>query len=217
LKAASPGTLNSYLAGMRTLLRLFPSRWGQIMAADLVVRSERWARIREEFERSAPPLFDSAAPWDAVIGASAYGRDGPNSNWWQTSFILPTTLNVTVPSTVGIPFAGAGTKRRADNSAAARMTEHLAGDGSWSHLDACKNWNLRSGRCKGNEPCPHSRLHMCHLCGGNHRAIDYHGSQAAFGSEAPKGKGKGGKKGKGKKGKSDKGKKGQDTQAAAST
>ena len=45
LGAASPGALQAYAAGIRTLLKLFPGRWGTIPAADLVVRSERLGEV----------------------------------------------------------------------------------------------------------------------------------------------------------------------------
>jgi len=201
LQAASPGTLNAYLAGIRMLLRLFPARWGQIAAADLVVRSERWSRIREDFERAPPANFEPARPWDSVIAASAFGKDtGANAAWWQTHFVLPATLNTIVPSTVGIPDIG---KQRSETSAAARRASNLAAEPSAASAEVCNQWNTRAGRCKGNAACPHGRRHVCSVCGGSHRACDQHGVATAFGRDS-KGKGKGkGKKGKGKKGKAD--------------
>jgi len=196
LGAASPGALQAYLAGMRTLLRLFPARWGQIMAADLVVRSERWTRLREDFERLAPPGFCSARPWDHVISASAFGKEGPNSTWWSTHFVLPATLNVALPSTAGVPSISSGGSKPKRDPPPASSAPRASSSPSGPAL-VCKNWNNKAGYCKSDGACPDGRHHICIVCGGNHRAVDAHW----------KGKGGGKKGGKGSKGRG-KGKKG---------
>ena len=92
LNEASPGTMAMYADGLRTLLSLFPSRWDALLATDIIVRTERWSRLREQFELSPPPGFSSEAPWDAVIAASAFNHAGPLAAWWQTHFVLPATI-----------------------------------------------------------------------------------------------------------------------------
>ena len=191
LGAATPGTMQTYLAGMRTLLQYFPSRWGQLLSADMVIRTERWTRLREDFERAPPSTFSRDRPWDAVIAASAYGVAGPNQMWWETHFMVPTMLNVTVPSTTGMPGSGGtGSGGNARDRRLASMSAKPPSDAQ----EVCSNWNGRSGNCKTDGPCINGRQHRCSICGGAHRAVDFH-------QTAPKGKGKGKKgKGKGKKG-----------------
>ena len=51
-------------------------------------------RVREDLERALhPPGYDVRAPWDFVICASASGRDGPLSRWWQDEVVLPMSLS----------------------------------------------------------------------------------------------------------------------------
>ena len=107
--------------------------------------------------------------------------------------MVPSILNVAVPSTTGVPGAGASSR---DKRLSAMASKPFA-----DAQEICSNWNARSGSCKGDGPCINGRTHRCSVCGGSHRACDKH-------SSAPKGNGKGkGKKGKGKKGQ--KGQKGQ--------
>jgi len=194
LGAATPGSLQTYLAGMRNLVRLFPTKWGHVSSTDLVVRSERWSRIREDAEVGRPAGFNPNMPWDFVISASAFGRDGPGMSWWQTNFVLPATLGVALPTLDGMPGASASSSGggRAPRAPPAKQP---------STGIVCSNWNRRQGECQGRGPCPAGRDHVCSECGGNHRACDNH---KGWGQPGSKGKGKGkGKKGKNKSTSSD--------------
>ena len=188
LTAASPGNLNRYASGIRTLRGLFPSKWSLILTTDLVIRSERWGRIREECARSPPAGFDPSCPWDFIIGSSSFGYEGVGAMWWQTNFVLPASLNLPSPSNAGMP------KQTAGHKPALAIADRPRSDpAASSSKEVCTNYNSRSGKCKGQGPCPHGRVHKCSVCGGPHRACDRHGDKE------PKGKGKGRGKGKGKK------------------
>jgi len=97
LGAARLGTCMRYRSGMTQLMKLFPRHLGVLQTTDIVLRSERWGRIREHLESYltmgvCPPGFDAAAPWDLVISISAFGAAGVNTTWWQISFLLPCTV-----------------------------------------------------------------------------------------------------------------------------
>jgi len=93
LGEATVGSLALYSAGMQKLIKLFPDRWDVLLTTDIVVRSEQWGQLREEFERFRPTEFNPHLPWDSVIAASSFGSSyGAMSAWWQTTFVLPNTL-----------------------------------------------------------------------------------------------------------------------------
>ena len=188
LGACTPGALQHYLMGIRALTRLFPSKWSQISAADLVVRSERWTRIREDMERFPPPTFNKDMPWDAVVSTSSYGREGANSMWWHTAFVLPATLSTNIPATDGMPTKQTTVIKDKVKDKTKDRKNHTG--------EVCMQWNQRAGKCAGSKACPWGRLHKCSVCGGPHRAIEQHGNQNP-GQSDTKSKGKG----KGKKGK----------------
>ena len=51
IDAASLGTLNRYRGGLVQLTKLFgPSMWPILVTTDVVVRTERWGRLREQIE-----------------------------------------------------------------------------------------------------------------------------------------------------------------------
>jgi len=199
LGAASPGNLNKYANGVRQLRSLFDNKWPLILTTDLVVRSERWGRLREDFGRAPPPGFDAETPWDYIIGVSAFGQDGPAAKWWETQFLWPASRGISSPAVAGMPQPG-GSRQTQDNK---RKAESISAP---DNAEICQNWNSRSGKCVGRGSCPHGRRHVCSICGGPHRACDRHG-----GAPQDKGKGKGDK---GKKG--GKGKKGKDSAATSS-
>jgi len=203
LGAAAPGTLQSYLAGVRRLLALFPSRWPAIAGAELLVRSERWSRIREELEATAPVW--TPAPWDRVIAASTFGLGGPGDTWWNLHLVLPLTAGAPLDqaglptsaaaSSAGprVPHAGARRGEKRSGSQPTARSSPAASSGEF-----CRLWNSRAGNCKGNGACPFRRRHVCSVCEGAHRAIDNH---SEFKDEGPTKKprtGAGGAKGQGK-------------------
>ena len=187
LGQATPGSMQAYLNGVKTMLRLFPTKWGSISAADLVMRSERWGRMRELFERSPPANFSAAMPWDSIISGSAFGNDSAHGNWWHMNFVLPATLSVPTPATEGMSKAsggGGGDKPRAAPRQPPKSKE------------VCTNFNFGVGSCAGTGPCAFGRKHVCSVCGKPHRAMDFHDKARAEKSKG-KGKGKGKKGGKG--------------------
>jgi len=192
LNAATAGALNSYLAGIKTLLRLFPTRWSMIAAADLVVRSERWGKLREDFERALPPGFSQTMPWDAVIAASSFSRDSAYGSWWHVNLVLPTSLNVNAPATEGIPRAGG----RGEKPPPKPPVEPWVRP-SKTKLEVCGNWNNRHGACAEDGPCSAGRAHKCSVCGRDHRACDVHADFKKGGKGKKKGTGKGKKGQKG--------------------
>ena len=195
--AAAPGTLNTYASGMKALVRLFPARWPVIMATDIVVRTERWTRIREDAEITRPINFNPLLPWDFVIYSSAYGADGPNSAWWTANLILPLTLGQSPPSMQGVPSKTSSSSLAVSSKVAGTKRKAEPRDDSGHGSEVCTTWNARAGKCRGNRPCYFGRLHVCSVCGGAHRACDYHGNDAPSSSSSHHGKAKG--KGKGKK------------------
>ena len=101
LGACSLGTMNRYRSGLVQLSKLFPKMWPIMHTTDVVLRSERWGRLREQIEASvsmgaAVMGYDPSRPWDAVIAQSAYGREGLNATWWQSHFILPCMLSPSI-------------------------------------------------------------------------------------------------------------------------
>jgi len=197
LGAATPGSLQAYHAGIKQLLRLFPGKWGTIAAVDLVARSERWTRLREEFERSPPPNFSPKMPWDLVIKASSFNHDGAYGNWWHLNFVLPSTLHQPSPATEGLQ------KPPADKTRAPPVPKapgHFVRGGKGSR-EICSNYNNRAGECAGEGKCPNGRSHTCNVCSKQHRACDHHVQNRFSSGKGKKGKGKG----KGKKGENDQG------------
>ena len=59
---ASYGALSRYSKGIAKLSRLFPGNWDIILATDLLVRSERWAELRETYGRTRPDGFSEDHP-----------------------------------------------------------------------------------------------------------------------------------------------------------
>jgi hypothetical protein len=212
LNAAAPGSLNCYLAGIKQLLKLFPARWSVIAGVDLVVRSERWLRLREDAERVPPAGFSQAAPWDHVIRTSAYGQGGVSETWWTANLVLPLTVGAPL-ALEGLPTSSSSSAPRppSPRSSATRAPKRArqAGTPRAISADFCQNWNNRRGACQGDGPCASGRPHRCEVCGGSHRAADVHPEtvKAHRGRHPgkdrktqPKGKGKGDRSGPADKG-----------------
>ena len=47
LNAARIGTMNRYKNGLVQLHKLFPNMWPVMSTTDVIIRSERWGRLRE--------------------------------------------------------------------------------------------------------------------------------------------------------------------------
>jgi len=188
LRAARVGTLNRYKAGVLQLTRLFPRMWGILQTTDVIVRTERWSRLREQVE-SAKSMggatgMDPTMPWDIIISMSSFGTDGPNSSWWQAHFVLPCTLASSpggasgmIHSVEGYPTAGGNVRAAAGGQAEKPKTNPKAKQQSDKPgaPEVCSNRNRRVGRCQKDVPCPANRLHVCDVCGGPHRSCDEHG------------------------------------------
>ena len=217
LNAASVGALKSYSDGMKELATLFPDKWPILVTTDVIVRSERWSSIKERCDRTPPPGYDSARPWSYVIPASAWGSEDMRAQaWWQKMLVLPAATTSTVAQTAnlvnalegGAVPAGAAAfpmtadRQRRRSRTPVRLTEAPRGKG------VCRDYNLRSGRCRDPGPCPFGRSHTCAVCGDVHRGLHHHKQAVvleALGMTAEKpdkGKGKGKKGKKGKKGES---------------
>jgi len=197
--AASLGTMNRYRSGMVQVMKLFgQAMWPVLVTTDVIVRSERWGRLREQIEASismgAPvPGYSSAKPWDLVIAQSSYGRAGLNSDWWRSHFELPCTLassaagaSKTIKDIEGQPASsGASSQHPQESKSRDRPRGQQKTEtqkGAAGGTEVCRNWNNRTGRCAPDgKPCFRHMLHKCDICGGNHRAIDYHtGSGEAY-------------------------------------
>jgi len=201
LNAARPGTMHAYLGGIRALIRHFPTRWSALVAADLLVRSERWMRIREDLTRGpAPPGFDPRAPWDYVIAASAYGRDGPLSRWWQDEVVLPLSLHGGRPPCLeGLPGQASSSSSAArgppppprGSAAKTRQRGPKSGKDVGRNADeTCNSYNSGVGQCKsGDAVCKHGRRHVCAICKEVHQAFKAHPEKYVAPSKGGAGKG----------------------------
>ena len=203
LGAASLGTMALYQSGIAKVMRLFPGQWPVLMASDIVVRSERWGALRENFERAPPHGFNRDMPWDAVIASSSYGVDGSMlSSWWSDHFVIPNTLAAS---------AGAASSRIADVDSSFLPTRAVRDRSRTPRKDkkdkkqsrdkkekkesgrteTCSNWNRKLGKCaKDGDRCSVGRRHACEVCGGNHRAVD---TNCNYKLQGGGGKGRGGK------------------------
>ena len=191
LGAAKLGAMMKYRAGLVQLTRLFPRFWGVLQTTDILVRTERWSKLREQLETfaamgAAPPGFVATAPWDTVISQSAYGADTLNAGWWRSHFELPCTLASTpggatqmIHTVEGYPGAAPPTSSAGSSagSGAQNQTQQppakkakVAADPS----EVCSNYNTRAGRCAGDAPCVNQRRHVCDVCGEKHRRVDFH-------------------------------------------
>jgi hypothetical protein len=187
LSAAAPGTLFAYLAGIRKLLRLFPGRWSAISGADLIVRSERWGRLREELEAAEPSM--SPAPWDRIIAAATFGSGGLADSWWQVNLVLPLTVGAPLEH-AGLPGSARGSASASHSSrppassrppraaaAAPARQQQQPQRGPTAQEKAnqiCNLYNSKVGLCKGEGPCSFGRRHVCAVCEAPHRAADQH-------------------------------------------
>ena len=207
LAAASLGSLKLYANGYKKLLKLFPNSWPALLVLDVIVRTEQWKSLREEFELDPPQGYDPSMPWDYVIAASSYGvRGSPLSDWWQQHFVIPFTRSgsssvtlkasdsldggAAVPTGVG---AAAVPDRKGRKQSRSRSRQKTSPEAQVEKSsEECRLYNMREGKCAGitRNGCPHGRRHVCSQCGKNHRYIDVHAYQQ---NSKGKGKGKGGK------------------------
>jgi len=204
LNAARPGSLCAYLDGIKTLHRHFPHRWSTILATDLLVRSERWMRVREDIERGPHPLgYDARAPWDYVICACAYGRDGPLSRWWQDEVVLPMSLSSGRPPLhEGLPgpasSGGALSARGAAPPRASPARQKPKAPKAARPANAketCNSYNMGTGACRdGGAACKWGRRHVCSMCGDKHQAYKSHTDYTPPADSKPKGGGRGQKR-----------------------
>ena len=94
LGSASVGSLRAYKDGIEQLVTLFPDRWPIIVTTDMIVRTERWSKMRETYDRQPPHGYDITNPWNFIISVSSWGSpDVKIQAWWQRMFILPATLS----------------------------------------------------------------------------------------------------------------------------
>ena len=213
LGAASIGALKTYSDALKELVTFFPNKWPVIVTTDLVVRTERWARMKERCDRLPPAGYDPARPWNFVIPAASYGSaDLKVQAWWSRMLVLPATLTQTASQAAqlvnalegnAVPAAAAAfpvltdrPRRRSRTPPRSDRDRDRAGGGSG---EICMDYNLKRGKCVGKGPCVNHRRHDCPVCGDRHRGLDHHSSDqvyAALGKVKGKGKGKKGQKGK---------------------
>ena len=107
LNATPLGTMNRYRGGMVQIMKLFGSTmWPVLVTTDVIVRSERCGRVREQIETRIAmvahvPGDSPSRPRDLVIAQSSCGRAGLNSDWWRSHFGLPCTRYASGPQYVG--------------------------------------------------------------------------------------------------------------------
>ena len=149
---------------------------------DAIVRTERWAAIREDAEETRPTGYDPAMPWDYVIYYSAYGVPGANTEWWKEHFEVPClSTNTDAAAEKIMEIVDGHPQARATGAAPSQL---MIGNGNdrpdkpdkrkTKEVETCANWNNGKGACAGDGPCPHSRQHVCKICGSHkHRAKDH--------------------------------------------
>jgi len=186
LGAAKLGTMAKYKAGIAQLTRLFPRLWSVLHTSEIMVRPERWSRMREQLQRmvamgSVAPGYDARRPWDSVIAASLYaGPLGLNASWWQAHFVLPCTLASTSAdafslirdvegSTHGfMPTSSGGGGNANPNPEAKPQTPKVQPDNRGGDPPETTTSATSEGTC------PYNQLHVWNVCGFPHTAIDHH-------------------------------------------
>ena len=92
LDEASMGGLVLHAKGIEILHTLYLEHWTFLLTTDIIVRTERWARIGEIYDLNPPAAYNPQKPWDLVIGGAAYAADnGPLAQWWNNHYVLPCT------------------------------------------------------------------------------------------------------------------------------
>ena len=86
LGGATPGALDRYATGLRTLVTLYPNAWGVILVADETMRSERWDLVLADARRKRP---DFHTPWNFVLRETAFSAEGSHAHWWFTHVTGP--------------------------------------------------------------------------------------------------------------------------------
>ena len=175
LEASPPGPLDEYEENIRKLNQELPGSWGMIAAADDMMRSEYWERIRREVEAQvAAGTFRGQwlpkQPWATVLRESASNRA-----WWDEHVRTPAlvanlvgrnqTPNRAQSNPTPRPKAKAKSGLRGDSRADGR---HIRYQGT----EICFSWNRSSSGCAQGQQCPQKRLHVCEWCLGPHRAVD---------------------------------------------
>ena len=76
-KTCKLATLDNYRARFRERCAEYPGQWALAMAADVICRTELWARIRSQQKRMyddpntrALSTYDPAMPWECAVAAS---------------------------------------------------------------------------------------------------------------------------------------------------
>jgi hypothetical protein len=197
LHGAKPGQLDVYEERIRNLAETFPDCWGILMAADDLMRSERWEEIRRRVEtvRAWSGLqspydagaYDPAAPWGAVIKASAEDRE-----WWYEHVNQPALLATRRPPAAaplpGLPPGfepppgvwaptrprpapkGKGVKGKAVKEGKGKQRADKMHSHNAAGTQLCYAWGRNPQGCA--TPCANSRAHQCEWCLGPHRSID---------------------------------------------
>ena len=96
-KAASISALDTYEAGIKSLMDLHPTPGILVVVADEVCRNERWPILKTKFNQTLPTGYNPERPWDFIIQCSSYGQDDndmphPLAFWWKLHVEHPAGL-----------------------------------------------------------------------------------------------------------------------------
>ena len=144
LRAAKTGAIDAYAEHIQALSIRYPDYWGVISLADTVMRSERWPRMRQQFEAEARSgvkraFWTQKVPWTAILTASV-GEEA--RNWWFDH--------------VGDPIdqrqkGGAKAIDRAAATHTGNLPTLASNVSPWSHSPSCSRccgWRSCCSRCK---------------------------------------------------------------------
>ena len=122
----------------------------------------------------SPPGFNGQKPWDFIIGASAFGTEGPMAQWWQLMYVVPCTKENRAADAETI------IDRLEGREESTRRAQQESRPGAPPPPDparkkeVCNLYNEKRGRCAKDGACPFGRLHKCNVCGKPHRSADHH-------------------------------------------
>ena len=193
-KVCKLATLDNYKAKFRERCHEFPNQWALAMSADVVCRTEHWARLKSLHKRMYDDVntrqfcaYDPAMPWDSAIAAST-----TDSEFWAKHFDRP-ALKAVADHRDGTPIhaqdqgnaeevEASGKRRRVheqgnrcgnrerDRPDAVRPDGRFYTDGG---LRFCRAFH-DNNNCRG--PCKFS--HNCEWCRKQHRSVNcWHAKQ----------------------------------------
>ena len=183
-KTCKLATLDNYKARFKERCSEYPSQWAMAMSADVICRTELWARIRsqqkrmyDDAETRAHSSYDPTMPWECAVAASIN-----DSDFWGKHFERPALRALASGTKSGPIHADPGDDGMEDNGKKRQRRggrDHQAGpednakraDGRY-HVDKgnvrfCRAFH-DNNNCRG--VCKFS--HSCEYCRGNHRSTN---------------------------------------------